>query len=123
MGVQGQFVTAKYQASNGSFVYPIKLQQETIDAEFGGAANAQPAGAITEFLPSAIVSKSRNAIGMHPRTATVKVTATGVSAANAKGSLIRLPILSKTTAWKKGDTGIYNGDTCVVVRLAGEQIV
>lgn len=123
MGVQGLFSQAKYQASEGSFVYPIKLQPETLSAEFGGAANAQPAGAVTQFLPSAKATGSKNSIGVHPRTATVKITATGVIAANALGSLVRIPVLSKTTAWKKGDSGTYQGDTGVVVRLSPEVIV
>lgn len=123
MGVQGLFSQSKYQASDGTFIYPIKLQPETISATFGGVANVEPAAAVTQFLPSAKATGSKNSIGMHPRTATVKITATGVVAANALGSLVRIPILTKTTAWKKGDVGVYQGDTAVVVRLSPEAVV
>ena len=123
MGVRGPFGLFKYQASEGSFVFPIKLQPETVAANFGSAANAEPAGSITQFLPSASATGSRKAIGVHPRSASVKITALGLQGENEVGTIVRIPILSKTTAWKKGDSGTYQGDTGIIVRLNPEIIV
>lgn len=125
MGVQGEFVISKYEASDGTFIYPIKLQPETLAASIGSVTNSAPTGAITAFLPSASVTKSKRGIGMHPRTVTLKVTSTGVLANNAKGTLIRLPILSKANfaAIKQGDTGTYQDDAILVVRKNPEVVV
>lgn len=123
MGVRGPFGLFKYQASEGSFVFPIKLQPETVAANFGSSGNSEPAGSLTPFLPSVSRSGSKNAIGVHPRTASVKITAIGLTGENAVGTIVRIPILSKTTAWKKGDTGTYQGDTGIVVRINPENIV
>ena len=121
MGVQGAFDLSKYESSVGSFIYRAKVQPETLAATFGGIANAEPAGAVTANLPSATMSGSKRAIGVHPRTATLKVTATGVIAANALNSSLRIPIMSKGTAWIEGMTGVYQGDTCKIVRINPEQ--
>lgn len=125
MGVQGQFSLAKYESSVGTFIFPIKVQPETIAFEAGGQVNSEPSGSITANLPSAVVSKSRRSIGVHPRTVSVKVTATGVTANNAVGTIIQIPVLSKAAyaAYKKGDTGIYQGDTVRVVGKNEEKIV
>ena len=125
MGVQGQFTNAKYEASEGTFIFPIKVQPETLAFEAGGTVNAVPAGAVTANLPSATVSKSRRSIGVHPRTVTVKVTSTGVAANNAVGTIIQIPIMSKTAyaAFTKGQTGTYNDDAVTVVGKTGEKIV
>lgn len=125
MGVQGQFTNAKYEASEGTFIFPIKVQPETIAFEAGGQVNSLPAGDVTANLPSATVSKSRRSIGVHPRTVSVKVTSTGVTANNAVGTVIQIPIFSKSAyaAYKKGDTGTYNDDAVTVVGKNGEKIV
>ena len=125
MGVAGPFSIAKYESSEGTFIYKIKVQPETIAASFGSTSNAEPSGARTAFLPSAVVSRSRRSIGVHPRTVSVKVTATGVSAANAVNSILQIPILSKASyaAIKEGDVGVYQGDTIVVVTRHPENIV
>lgn len=125
MGVAGPFSIAKYESSEGTFVYKIKVQPETIAASFGSTSNAEPSGARTPFLPSAVISRSRRSIGVHPRTVSVKVTATGVSAANAVNSIIQIPILSKATyaAIVEGAVGVYQGDTIVVVTRHPENIV
>lgn len=125
MGVQGQFSQAKYESSVGTFIYPIKLQPETLAFEAGGQINTEAAGSITANLPSATVSKSRRSIGVHPRTVSIKVTSTGVNANNAVGTIIQIPIVSKVAfaAYKKGDTGTYQDDAVKVVGKNEEKIV
>lgn len=125
MGVQGPFSNSKYESSIGTFVYPIKVQPETLAFEAGGQINTAPAATTTANLPSATVSKSRRSIGVHPRTVSVKVTSTGVNAANAVNSIIQIPILSKVAyaAFKKGDTGTYQDDAVIVVGKNEEKIV
>jgi hypothetical protein len=125
MGVQGAFSSVVYEGDVGTLKYPIKVQPETLAASFGSASNPAASGSATEGLPSAKVTGSKNAIGVHPRYVTVKVTGTGVTAANMAGSSIRVPILTKASysAIKKGDTGLYQGDTIVVTGKFAEHIV
>lgn len=120
MGVQGSFLASKYQSSDGTFIYRARVQPETTEVAFGGIANAPPAGAITPFLPSATMSGGKRTIGVHPRTASCKVTAVGVGASNALNSIVRIPILSKTTAWVEGMEGVYQGDTLRIVKINPE---
>lgn len=120
MGVQGAFLSTKYQSSEGTFIYRIRVQPETTEVAFGGIANAPPAGAVTPFLPSVSVSGGKRTIGVHPRTASCKVTATGVGASNKLDSIVRIPILSKSTAWVEGMEGVYQGDTLKIVTLNPE---
>lgn len=125
MGVQGQFSNVGYESSVGTFIFPIKVQPETLAVAFNSVANAAPAGAITANLPSAIISRSRRSIGVHPRTVSVKVTATGVGANNALGTIIQIPVLTKAAyaAYTKGQTGTYQDDTVKVVGKTEEKIV
>lgn len=125
MGVQGAFADAKYESSVGTFIFPIRVQPETIAASFGSQTNVEPSGSITANLPSATVSKGRRTIGIHPRTVSVKVTSTGVIASNAVGTIIAIPVLSKATyaAIAKSQTGVYQGDAIKVVGKTEEKIV
>lgn len=125
MASQGPFDVAIYEGDVGTFKYPIKVQPETVGLTLGGTANSSATGDATEGLPSAKVSGSRRAIGVHPRTVTIKVTATGVTTGNPKGTILQIPVLTKAAyaSYTKGKTGLYQDDTVVVVNKTKENIV
>jgi len=87
----GAFTNSKYETNDGNVV-PIKLQPETLTLTVAGTANAAPAGAVDAGWPSADVSRSRRAIGIHCRSISVKVT-TPASGYEDNG-LIRVPIMT-----------------------------
>lgn len=64
----GNFVETGYAANYGdaTAIHPIRLQPETLVADIGGTANAPEAGPPNNPI-SAIVSKSRRGLGLHPR--------------------------------------------------------
>jgi hypothetical protein len=125
MGVQGVFTNAFYEGDVGTNKYIIRLQDETLGATLGSITNGGSTGPKTPGVPQASVSSSQRAIGVHPRYVTLKVTATGATAANASGSHIKLPILTKANyaAINEGDVGVYQGDTVQVIRKHAEHIV
>lgn len=110
MGVQGNFESYKYELENGDITV-IRLQPETKAANPGGVANPEPAGAVTDGLPSAMATGSRRSIGIHPRMAACRVKATGATSTNKVGSTVYIPLLSKATSPKKKTDGVYQGDT------------
>lgn len=93
----GVFTLSKYETDNGDVV-PIKLQPETLTATLGGAANAAPTGAYSLGFPSADVSRSKKAIGIHARTVSVKITTP--AADYAGNGLVRIAVPNPT---------VYNG--------------
>lgn len=93
----GPFTISKYETDNGDIV-PIKVQPETLTATFDSTANAAPAGAVSEGFPSADVSRSKRAIGIHARTISVRITTP--ASGYADNSLVRIPVMQPS---------VYNG--------------
>lgn len=118
----GAFTLSKYETDNDNIV-PIKVQPETLTANVG-AANAAPAGAVEAGYPSADVSRSKKAIGIHARTVSVKFTATPPTGYSTN-IIYRIPILTQSvwTGATKGTTGTYLGVACIVVGKSPEAIV
>ena len=118
----GVYTISKYETDNGDVV-PIKLQPETLTATLGGTANAAPAGAISPGFPSADVSRSKRAIGIHARTVSVKITtpATGY----ADNTLVRIPVPNPTVydGVSKGDAVTCEAGTGTVAGKSPEFIV
>jgi hypothetical protein len=109
----GNFVLSKYEANSGN-IYPVRLQQETIDASIG-SANSPPAGNVDQEV-SARAGGSRRAIGMNCRTVTVRFTA-NPPAGYAENQTYRIPILT-AARWNgitKGQSGTYLATACIVV--------
>jgi len=118
----GAFVISKYETSEGNVV-PIKLQPETITATIGGTANAAPAGAVEAGFPSADVSRSKRAIGIHARTVTARITAP--SGDYLENTTVRIPILTQSV-WDgatRGAAVVCAAGTGVVAGKSAEVIV
>jgi len=118
----GPFTLTKYETDNGDVV-PIKVQPETLTATFAGTANAAPTGASSVGFPSADISRSKRAIGIHARSISVKITepATGYT----DNALVRIPVLNPTvwTGAAKGDAVTCAAGTGTVAGKSPEFIV
>ena len=114
----GAFELTRYEADSG-LIHPIKVQEETLTANFGGA-NTPPAGE-TDTDISAKVSKGNREYGLRPRLITVRFSAAPPTGYKAE-QLYRIPILTpaRWAAVNKGTTGTYLGTAAVVVSKSGE---
>lgn len=119
----GAFEIYNYK-TDGDILVPIRLQRETTEATFGGSINASPSGTPSSGYPSALVSKSKRAIGIHPRTVTVRITA-GLPTGYLANQTYRIPCLNDTVyaAAVKGAAAGYLGGTGKVVGKSPEAIV
>lgn len=120
----GNFIFSRYQATSlpGDPVMIARIQPETQDLVLGGANN-EPGGA-TVTLPLRVnISGGNNALGVKPRTVTLRWI-TDVPANYAPNGVLRVPILSQAL-WDAVDpgitTGTYLGGTVRVVGKAPER--
>ncbi len=70
----GAFTRSFYEDDDGD-VHPIRLQPETLLAEFNSVVNAAPSGPVDNNI-SAQVTGSRRGLGLFARYVTIKFTAT-----------------------------------------------
>ena len=119
----GAFITAFYTTNAGNKV-AVRLQPETTQVILGGGTNVPGTGPADSGWPSAVVSKSRRGIGIHPRLATVKFTGTPPTGYKA-GSTYRIVVLNEAvwTPLGKGSIGQYLGQDIEVVSTTPEKIV
>lgn len=112
----GAFTTTAYELDSGTNV-PIRVQPETLAANIG-AVNAAPTGGAAAGWPSAMVSKSKRGLGIHPRTVSVRFTATPPEG-YAANVAYTIPVLKKSVwdAITPTTTGTYLG---VAVKYAGK---
>lgn len=118
----GAFSISKYQANDGTSIYPVRLQPETLAAEFDGTANAEPAGATNQPI-FAQVSRANGAYGVRPRKATIRFTATPPTGYKVDQTYT-LPIMT-SALWDTivpGQVGTYLGVATQVVSKAPESI-
>lgn len=118
----GPFTLSIYETDEGNFV-PIKLQPETLAITFASAANAAGAGPVDPGWPSADVSRSKKAIGIHARSVSVKLTAP--TDPDASPGIIRVPVpkVSVYAAIVKGAAVTTDIGTGIVVGKSAEVIV
>lgn len=119
----GKFQNYTYTTNAGNLV-AIKLQPETADATFGGAINTGVAGNPNSEFPSAVVSRSRRAIGIHPRTVQY-IMESGMPTDYKKEQTFSSPVLVKSV-WdgiSKNDVVSYLGGTGKVLTKTEENIV
>jgi len=109
----GPFILSIYETDDGNSV-PIKLQPETLTITFGGTANAAAAGPVDAGWPSADVSRSKKAIGIHARSVSVKIT--DPTDPDATPGIIRVAVPSPTVY-----AGIVKG--AAVVTPIGDGVV
>lgn len=120
----GAFVRSKYQASyDTDQIHPIRVQPETIALAEDGAptnTNAAPTTDITNPI-SAIVSKGRRGLGLHPRKFNLQLTGTP-PATYITGSKVSIPILTTTfyNSIAVGSDVTYLGTTWQVISKSPE---
>ena len=117
----GVFTKAKYEGDNGTYIYGVRVQPETLAAVLDGVTNVSATGTLNQG-GSARVGGGNNAIGVKCRSATLRFTGTP-PAGYAPGSIVKIPILVKATwdALNEADsTGTYLGAAVAVVGLSPE---
>lgn len=121
----GVFERSKYQADygGGTAIHPIRIQPETAELTINSVTNDPPAGAVTNPI-SALVSRGRRSLGLHPRFVTIAFTATPPTG-YATGQTYRVPLLTPTIAAEavSGATGTYLGVAIEVVSNGAPEIV
>jgi hypothetical protein len=121
----GPFIISKYAASYGGGVntHPIRVQPETTTATHTGTTNAAPTGAITSPI-SARSSTGRRALGLLPRSVTLKAPATGQPAGYKPEGITRIPCLQEAFYNKclKGTIVSYLGVNWIVVGVSSERV-
>lgn len=117
----GAFSRSIYEADSGDF-HPIRVQPETLLAQFGATANAAGAGPIDNPI-SARVSQGNRAFGLKPRSVTL-VFDQAVPAGYLQNSYIRIPILQPGlyATIAAGDSVTYLGTTATVVGKNPERV-
>jgi len=102
----GAFTRTFYADDDGD-IHPIRLQPETLSAEFDSVVNAAPAGPVDSDI-SAQVTGSRRGLGLFARYVTVKFTAAPPSGYKAD-QVYKITVPSKTVydAIGVNDTGEY----------------
>lgn len=122
----GVFTIIGYEADygDGTAVHPIKIQPETLSLTIGGVTNAGSAVSNITNPISAQVSRSRRALGLHPRMVSFEFTATP-PATYAPNQTLRLPILTKDMkdVSTLGATGTYQGVAIRVVSNYAPEVV
>ncbi len=110
----GKFdLDGKYESDAGN-VYRCRPQPETAGLTLDSTANAYPSGAVTAGLGSITLTKSRRALGIIPRTVTVRMTATptgNVGDYEGEGTSHVVPVFDPATwaSYAIGQVGTYLG--------------
>ena len=118
----GAFQIAKNEANDGTSIYPVRLQPETLGAAFDGTANAEPTGATNQPI-FAQVSRANGGYGVRPRKATVRFTAAAPTGYKADQTYT-LPVMT-AALWDSivpGQVGTYLGVATQVVSKTPESI-
>jgi len=117
----GQFTRTFYETDNGDIV-PLRVQPETLAADFAGTANAGATGPATAGFPSAQISGSRRGLGIFARYVTVSWD-TAPAGYDDRGILtIHVPVKATFDAITKDSAVSYLGGTATVVNKFPEQI-
>lgn len=118
----GKFEIYNYETDAGTII-KITLQEETTLATFNGSINASPSGSPVAGYPSALVSKSRRSIGIHPRIVTVGKM-TGMPSGYLANQTYRVPCLSETVfnGLTGGQAAGYLGGVGKIISVDKEKI-
>lgn len=119
----GIFLNANYEDNKGD-VHAIRIQPETASLVIGGVGNAipaLPAGGLVQ--PVAQVSGGKNQRGLTARRIGIRLTAASPEGGYLERGTHYVPWLAPATfpdpALK--ETGIYNGNACVVIGSSPER--
>lgn len=117
----GAFTISKYETDD-SVVHPIRVQPETIAAQFGSTANAAPTGAVTDNQ-RVKVTKGAREYGIGARTVTITFGDTPPDEYRPY-SYITLPVLKKSVwdAITDGSAVTYLGTAGTVSYKTQERI-
>lgn len=120
----GAFSRSFYENDEGTLVFPIRVQPETLEATISGTQNQPAAEVATAGLPTVNVSAGVRENGVIPRKVTVTLAATATAPDGYKGEPLQIVALSK--AWFdlaiKGAAVTYLGTTWVVLSTRREEV-
>lgn len=118
---EGRFERSFYATDDGTIV-PLRVQPETLAADFDGTTNDGAVGPAEAGYPSASISRSRRGFGIHARYVTVAWT-TAPADYDDRGLLnIHVPVKATWDAVTVGSTVTYLGGTAEVVSKTPELI-
>jgi hypothetical protein len=120
----GVFSVVKYSSNTLATVHRIRIQPETLAAQLGATANAEPTG--TAVLPSAQVSRGRRALGINARTITLKFALGNEPDGYKADSPITIPWLQNNAAFTGAVPGVtvvtYLGEEAILVGTQAEKV-
>jgi len=117
----GQFTRTFYETDDANIVR-LRVQPETLTADFGGTANDGATGPANAGFPSASLSRSRRGYGIHARYVTIAWD-TAPTDYDERGLLsIHVPVKATFDAITLGSTVSYLGGTGEVVSKTPELI-
>jgi len=118
---EGRFTFTFYETDDGTIV-PLRVQPETLTADFDGTANAGATGPAAAGYPSAQVSGSRRGLGIFARYVTV-AWETAPTDYDDRGIVkITVPVKATFDAITRNSTVSYLGGTGRVVNTFPEEI-
>lgn len=122
----GAFLRSKYQASYGAgtAIHPIRVQPETVGANFGSDTNDPPDGSINNPI-SAKISLTSRSKGLRPRFATLQLLSTSTPPTGYKdGAITKIPVLTPGLfqLLQVGNSVTYLGTTWEIASLTGEEV-
>lgn len=117
----GQFERSFYATDNGDIV-KLRVQPETLSADFAGTANAGAVGPASAGFPSADVSSSRRSIGIHPRYVTCAWTTAPTGYDDRQVFDIVVPVKATWDAIVDGSAVTYAEGTAEVLNKTPELI-
>lgn len=118
---EGRFESTFYELDSAS-IAPMRVQPETLEADFSGTTNDGATGPASADLPTVSFSRSRRANGIHPRYITASWDTAPTDYDDRGVVRLAIPVKATFDAIAKGDTFTYVGGTAKVTQKYPELI-
>jgi hypothetical protein len=123
----GEFTRSKYECSADNRIYRIRVQEETLEATFGGTANSAPAepaaGATANKGTGSVRVSGSNRLGIRARSVTIAWD-TDPPDDYKEGGVVKIPVLTKAAwdAWTLDATGTYLETAATILGRQDEEV-
>jgi hypothetical protein len=123
----GAFERSRYECTADSRIYRIRVQEETLEATFGGTANSAPAapaaGAAANKGTGSVRVGGSNQLGIRARSVTIAWDTDPPDGYKEQG-VVKIPVLTLAAwnAWTLDATGTYLETAATILGRQDEQV-